>query len=306
VESACVKLSESIDGLHFMENIQSVDRTSLLYAILIANSLEESTYTSLSWQNLQMALTGATAVYENAAAQQAEIDHALTVLGNALMGLTEGTAGAGQEAYIDVFFRSHENSWYYDAVYDLTEADILTGYSPENIVFGVGDPMTRADFVTLLWRLAEPDAYAGYVQSGAVNSTAFTDVEDGAYYTEAIAWALDAGIITGYVSEGEEIFNPDGYMHFDQMIAMLSRMAIGAEAAGDWDAGSLSAPRFTDADGVSDWAAGAMAWAVDAGIVTGHDNGDGTYTLASRSHVARERVVTVLWRALSNGLIEMA
>ncbi len=206
--------------------------------------------------------------------------------------------------FTDVAEKNSDNEWYYDAVYNIAAMGLVKGYAPDYEVFGVGDDMTRADFITILWRLSDPDGYADYDETKAVNTSGFTDSADGTYFTEAINWAKTAGVITGYVGEdGSQICNPYGNMTFEEMITMVARLAVGSDEAAGWDTSVLSDPRFTDGDAVSDWAAGPMAWAIDGGLVTGGDNLDGTYTLAPASDVARERVVTVLWRAIDDGTL---
>ncbi|MCD8316830.1 MAG: leucine-rich repeat protein [Eggerthellaceae bacterium] len=370
VNAAYQILVAAITGLESSEETQTVNKTALIYTILIAMSLDESSYTSSSWQNLESALDDAITVYSEYSATQNDIDTAVTTLGNALTSLVEVSTTPNPEldksaleeaialaetltsdgynpyswqamqevltaakviygqsnpsqaaineaayalnaaidsltpAYSDVPSKTDENSWYYDAVYDLTESGILTGYGPDYTIFGVGDPMTRADFVTVLWRIAEPEEYANYDESTAVNTSTFTDVPDYTYYTGAVNWAENAGIITGYSSDGSQIFDPDGDMYFDQMVTMVARLAVGYDTAESWDTSILESSLFTDGDEVASWAAGPMSWAIDEGVVTGNENDNGTFTLSPDSYVARERVVTVLWKALVNGLID--
>ena len=89
-----------------------------------------------------------------------------------------------------------KDSWYYDAVCWAFENNITTGLKDEKNSFGVGQPCTRAMCVTFLHRAAGEPALAAA-------GTTFSDVERGKYYEQAVAWAQQQGITTGYK-------NPDG------------------------------------------------------------------------------------------------
>ncbi len=204
----------------------------------------------------------------------------------------------------DVWPYSDVNSWYFEAVYGLRAYNVTTGYSPDFRIFGVADDMTRADFVTMLWRYLEPDAYATYDSATAVNRTNMPDVEDGQYWTEAANWAWERNIITGFeLGENYWEFKPHNSMTFEELATILARDEIGFDAAANYDQSVLSDPRFTDGDEVDSWARGSVAWAIDHGIVTGNDNSDGTYTIAPHTPAARARVATVLYRQINLGLL---
>ena len=65
-----------------------------------------------------------------------------------------------------------------------------------------------------MWRAeGKPD------MSGAVNP--FTDLEEGAFYYDAVLWAVENGITNGYGSD--TIFNPDGDCTRGQIVTFLYR-----------------------------------------------------------------------------------
>ncbi len=172
---------------------------------------------------------------------------------------------------------------------------LIQGYKDGN--FGVGDPMTRAQLATILWRYYEPAEAAAYdsPETYPDNATGMTDVESGAYYTAAANWAVANHIIDGYENaDGTRSFGAGDNVTFEQLIAII------AKASGD-DYESVDASvlqQFTDGSDVDSWAASAMAWAVQEGLVSGYANADGTRTLYPLSNVARERVATVLVNAI--------
>ena len=86
----------------------------------------------------------------------------------------------------------------------------------------------------------------------------FPDVSADAWYSEAVAWAAEEGISDGT--------NPEGTITRKQLAAMLYRYSGSPETAAD-----LSG--HPDSGDVSVWAADAMAWAVESGLITGGDGG---------------------------------
>ncbi len=192
--------------------------------------------------------------------------------------------------------------WYFDSVYYLVDLGIITGYN--ETTFGVGDPMTRAQLVTTMWRYCEPDAYANYNEAAAKNTSGLPDVADGQYYTEAVNWAVAHEVVTGYeLADGSYIFAPDDSVTFDQMVTIVARYVLGFDGAASYNDSVLFNSRFTDGASVEEWACGSMAWSIDNGVVTGNNNGNGTYTIDALSNVARERAATVLARSIQSGLI---
>jgi len=95
-------------------------------------------------------------------------------------------------------------------------------------------------------------------------------VPSDAWYAGAVNWSASRGIVTGY-STGA--FGPEDAVTREQLAAMLYRYAGTPEPTGSLDG-------FNDKDAVSDYAADALCWAVDEGLLTGKGGGwldsDGT------------------------------
>ncbi len=193
------------------------------------------------------------------------------------------------------------DEYYYYSVYDMVLRGVITGY--ENGYFGVGDSLTRAQMVTMLWRYCDPEGYANYDESSAVNETSLPDIENGQYYTGAANWAVEKGVVTGNEVNGSYYFNPGDQMTFEQMITVVARYVLGFDGAAEYDASVLNNSRFTDGATVDEFARGAVAWAIDEGIVTGNNNQDGTYTIAPLTSVERERAATVLCRMINSDIL---
>ena len=156
--------------------------------------------------------------------------------------------------------------------------------------------------------VAEGDWFYDYVEyvyeNGLMDGTSDTTFEPNANMTRAMVWAIlariDGETVTGAnwvetarewamandVSDGE---NADGYVTREQLATMLWRYA--GEPASDY---SLSA--FTDADSVSGYAATAMAWAVEHGIITGVTD----TTLVPQGTATRAQCAAMLMRFVEN------
>ena len=129
----------------------------------------------------------------------------------------------------------------------------------EDGYFHLEDTITRAMAAQILYNLEG--------KPGAEGENPFTDVAQDAWYRDAVTWAAESGLMTGY---SETAFGPNDCLTREQMAAVLYR--YGEYQAMDLTAGEdadLSA--FADADTVSDWAREPMAWAVGVGILAGSD-----------------------------------
>lgn len=81
-----------------------------------------------------------------------------------------------------------EGAWYYDNVEYVFKHELMSGLN--DTTFGPNDPLARAQFATIMYR-KEGKPEVSYTNR-------FKDVSDGNWYTGAIMWASDAGVVTGY------------------------------------------------------------------------------------------------------------
>ena len=144
--------------------------------------------------------------------------------------------------------------------------------------------MTRAMLVTVLWR------YANAPKPGA---NPFTDVPNGKWYTDAVAWAADNGVVNG-VGDGK--FEPDGSVTREQMATILYRYAqkVGIDTSKHTE---LSA--FPDANRVSAYARAPMQWIVAEGVIGGSRE-NGQDWLNPQGNATRAEVATILMRFIEN------
>ena len=182
--------------------------------------------------------------------------------------------GETEEGFTDV----PSDAWYAEAVKYVMEQGLMNGTS--ETTFSPMLSMSRSMLVTVLYRLeGEPEA----------GECPFTDVADGTWYTDAVAWAAANGIVTGTT---ETTFAPEAEITRESLAVILYRYAEMKEQA-QGEKGDLTA--FADGASVSDWAVDAMAWAVGEGILTGKSGN----TLDPQGTATRAEVATILMRFCS-------
>lgn len=147
-----------------------------------------------------------------------------------------------------------QNDWFYSAVRFVYERGMMAGTSADK--FSPRTNTSRAMVVTILYRLdGSPETAPG----------SFPDVGAGQWYTDAVGWASQNGIVKGY-SNGR--FGPGDDITREQMAAILYRYAQHKNQDVS-KTGDLST--FVDAGKVSGYAAAEMGWAVGSGLITGKD-----------------------------------
>ena len=145
-------------------------------------------------------------------------------------------------------------SWYYDDVAYVYDTGLMTGLTVT--AFGPNLSTTRGMIVTILWRMENEPA--------AKHGCPFADVRRGSYYEQAIAWASENGIVTGFDSS---TFAPDRAITREQLAAILFRFA----AYRGMDAVTLreNLSSFQDQAAISAYAVSALNWAVGEGLMQG-------------------------------------
>ena len=176
-----------------------------------------------------------------------------------------------------------DGDWYYDAVKYNFERGYITGYS--NGTFGPSNNIQRQDFVLILARIAGADLSAYEGQNGG-----FSDVPTNAYYSAAVAWAKDKGIVTGYSADN---FGVGTYITREQISLILCRYLNGS-VSGDVDA-ILNA--YSDGGNTSPWAKAGVAWAVENGII-----GNSDY-LNPNGNAGRAEVAQIIYNMSNKGML---
>ncbi|MDO4181984.1 MAG: DUF6273 domain-containing protein [Coriobacteriia bacterium] len=121
------------------------------------------------------------------------------------------------------------------------------------------------------------------------------DVASDTYYTAAVNWAVAKGYITGYAATGT--FGPDDSLTAEMLCVILCRIQNGTGNV------QLLRTAITDGGSVSDWARNGCAWALQNGVLSGYDNGDGTRSLHPGETIYRARAASVLVNASESNVL---
>lgn len=143
--------------------------------------------------------------------------------------------------------------------------------------FAPDTQMDRGMLVTVLYR------YAG--EPTVTGDTKFTDLEDGAYYKDAVLWAEQNGIVDGVSADK---FAPESQVTREQFAAILSRYADKNDITGT--VGEISG--FADASKVSPWAVDAVKWSIGSKII----NGKGNNEIMPQGNATRAEIATMMQR----------
>ena len=165
-------------------------------------------------------------------------------------------------------------AYYYDAVLWAVENGVTTGtsagtFSPEGVC-------TRGQIVTFLWRAAGSPA----PKSG---TNPFTDVKAGAYYYDAVLWAVENGVTAG---TSADTFSPDGICTRAQAVTFLYRASGSHAVSGGAQFSDVTAGAYYEA---------AVVWAERNGITGGIGGG----LFGTEQTCTRGQIVTFLYRAAS-------
>lgn len=161
-----------------------------------------------------------------------------------------------------------KDAWYYEAVRFVCERGLMNGYSDGR--FGPNDTLSRAQLAQILFNKEGQPAGSG--------QSDFTDVAGEAWYSAAVRWAADQGIVGGY---GDGTFGPNAPITREQLAVMLWRYS-GSPDATDKEL------HFNDMGEISGFALEAMRWAVENGILNGYGDGQlGPQGQATRAQVAQ-------------------
>lgn len=165
-------------------------------------------------------------------------------------------------------------SWYKEGVSYALDHGLMNGVGSRE--FDPDGNVTRAMFVTILYRAENTPSVEG-------KSNPFTDVQNGKWYTEAVIWASDCGIVKG---TSETTYSPDAPITREQIATILFRYSKSSPS-------DKSLSSFPDAGTVSSYAQNGMCWAVAEGIINGKDG-----KLAPKENATRCQIAAILMRYL--------
>lgn len=168
-----------------------------------------------------------------------------------------------------------DTAFYYDAVIWAVENDVTTGVTKTE--FKPGRSCTRGEIVTFLYR-----AMNGEVSEGA--TCEFADVDENAFYYDAVLWAVENEITTGITPTS---FAPGRYCTRGEIVTFLCRAMQGK-------ASDNVSNSFTDVSSDAFYY-DSMLWAVENGVTTGTTE----RTFAPGKACTRGECVTFLCRAVT-------
>lgn len=176
--------------------------------------------------------------------------------------------------YLDVPY----TEWYFDEIDRAVELLWLQGegnymYTPENNV-------TRSEFVTLLYRILDQlDVDVRYTVPAE-----YPDVDPQSWYYDAISWAVEKEILTGYP---EGTMQPDTHITREEMCVIMNRLFTSLKMP------LVEAePTFDDNDLISPWAFESVGNLAATGLILG----TGENLFAPKDNATRAEAVTILLR----------
>ena len=165
------------------------------------------------------------------------------------------------------------DAWYYDDLYYAWYNGLIVGttdttFSPDKIT-------TRAQAVTVLYRMAGSPNVSGLTEP-------FTDVPDDYWARDAIIWAYENAIISGYTAT---TFGPNYKLTRGQFVTIMHRYAGTPVASGDLGV-------FSDAADIASGYRNAVRWAVANGVISGYNDG----TFRPNTVITRAQLAAILAR----------
>ncbi|WP_143436098.1 S-layer homology domain-containing protein, partial [Intestinibacillus massiliensis] len=173
------------------------------------------------------------------------------VVGDGMVVPLEGSATIRLVDNSKPFADASQAPWAEPALSFVSARGLFTGVDDTH--FDPGGAVSRGMLATVLSRLEDAPQ--------AATAQRFDDVQPGQYYSSAVHWAAENGIVSG---DGTGKFAPDRAISREELAVCLYRYS-----------GMLGAPTgtraaldgFADAHQVSGWAQDAMAYAVGAGLM---------------------------------------
>lgn len=176
-----------------------------------------------------------------------------------------GNALVSAPAFADESIRFEDvkaDAWYYDAVADVYEAGLMKGKTDTK--FDPTAPMSRAEFVTVLSRLAAINA-ANYGYADALD---FTDTDHDAWYSDAAGWAVETGLSTG---TSTTTFSPTREITRQEMAVLIVRFV---KYLGETVPDNSKVEKFADAHKIASWATADIETMRKYGFIQGDQNGN--------------------------------
>ena len=176
--------------------------------------------------------------------------------------------------------------WAFASVERAAELGLVTGYSDGT--FRPDTPVTRAQFVLMLWRMCGKPA--------AAKAASFADASAD-WYQDALSWAVEKGYVNGL---SDTRFGPDTPITRQQATAILFRLN-GGQSGAELMLSGIYDQTFTDSASIASWAKDALWWAVYHELVSGV----GGSRIAPEANASRAQIAAILLRYADKFMTEM-
>ena len=189
------------------------------------------------------------------------------------------------DAVKNPFADVNAGDWFYRDVLFSYEKGLMSGM--DTAVFAPYANTTRAQIAVIFYRMEGSPAVEG--------ENSFADVVRGsgtAWFYDAVTWAQQNGIMGGYDNSS---FAPNDPITREQLAAIFYRYA--QYKGYDTTQGGMAIREFDDYESISDYAMGAMAWAVNTGLVKGDSN-----LLYPKGTATRAEIAALFHRFAENGM----
>lgn len=189
------------------------------------------------------------------------------------------------DAVKNPFADVNAGDWFYQDVLFSYEKGLMSGM--DAAAFAPYANTTRAQIAVIFYRMEGSPAVEG--------ENSFTDVvrDSGtAWFYDAVTWAQQNGIMGGYSNSS---FAPNDPITREQLAAIFYRYA--QYKGYDTTQGGMAIREFDDYESISDYAMGAMAWAVNTGLVKGDSN-----LLYPKGTATRAELAALFHRFAENGM----
>lgn len=185
--------------------------------------------------------------------------------------------GAQEEVKSGSFRDVTSTHWAFASVERAAELGLVTGYSDGT--FRPDTPVTRAQFVLMLWRMCGKPA--------AAKAASFADASAD-WYQDALSWAVEKGYVNGL---SDTRFGPDAPITRQQATAILFRLN-GGQSGTELTLTGIYEQTFTDSTTIASWAKDATWWAVYHELVSGV----GGSRIAPEANASRAQIAAILLR----------
>lgn len=206
--------------------------------------------------------------------------------GKATVSVTGGTEKQDGDSFVVEEvpeFSDVTGNWAETYIRQAASLGLVEGYLGK---YRPNDTMTRAEFVTILWRAQGSPAPAG--------KATFTDLTQD-WYKEAVAWAEENKVVDG-VGNGK--FAPTAPVTREQLVTILHRMA-GKPMGMELMLYPVYDQQYPDSGQIGAWAKPSLYWSIINGIYCGENAVEIGSQLAPRANATRAQIAVMIVRYLS-------